>query len=230
MTPSARIPGQRRSAPASAASTRRTVSATSSARSVASAANDSWWSLATSSLKTSWKSSSPELASTSSSSRRNTEVQLPGSRRCRCAIPLLPLVPADSPYDRAVLVVAAVLAGLAALLHVYIFVLESVRWRRPGRRRHRVDARRGARARDEEPGQGAGRRRAGAAPAARRGSGYRCSERRTTSSTPSACPAERQALRPARPRRGRPDQPGKGRFDTTPTSCRPWRRAHVALP
>lgn len=29
------------------------------------------------------------------------------------------------------LVVAAVLAGLAALLHVYIFVLESVRWEHP---------------------------------------------------------------------------------------------------
>ncbi len=29
------------------------------------------------------------------------------------------------------LIVAAVLAGLAALLHVYIFVLESVRWEHP---------------------------------------------------------------------------------------------------
>jgi putative membrane protein len=33
------------------------------------------------------------------------------------------------------LVVACVLAGLAALVHVYIFVLESVRWQHPATRR-----------------------------------------------------------------------------------------------
>jgi putative membrane protein len=34
-----------------------------------------------------------------------------------------------------VLVTACVLAGLAALVHVYIFVLESVRWQHPATRR-----------------------------------------------------------------------------------------------